>query len=92
MSFAEAALGTKIIVDLPDDTSVTVKVDAGTQPGSVIRLRGKGIPRLDRHGRGDLHVVLQVTVPKKLSRRARKLLQQLDEELGGSASKEAQTA
>jgi molecular chaperone DnaJ len=94
LSFAEATLGTKIIVDLPDDTSVTVKVDPGTQPGSVIRLRGKGVPRLDRRARGDLHVVLQVTVPKKLSRRARKLLQQLDEELGGSADKdkEARTA
>ena len=52
------------------------------QPGEVITMRGDGMPTLNG-GRGDLHVVINVAVPKKLSRRAKKLLEPLDEELGG---------
>lgn len=59
----------------------TVKLVAGTQPGAVITLKGRGIPRLDGRGRGALHVVVQVDVPKTLSDRARTLLTELAEEL-----------
>lgn len=82
VSYRDAALGSSLVIALPDDSTVKVKVKAGTQPGSVITLRGEGMPRLNG-GRGDLHVVIGVAVPKKLSRRAKKLLEQLDEELGG---------
>ncbi|RYZ08479.1 MAG: molecular chaperone DnaJ [Myxococcales bacterium] len=83
LSFAEAALGmsTKIIV--PDGREVTVKVDAGCQPGSVVVVKGEGAPRLDRGGRGDLHVMVAVQVPKKLSKNAKRLLQELESELKG---------
>jgi molecular chaperone DnaJ len=81
LSFAEAALGTSFEVELPDATTVKAKVDAGTQPGSVLTIQGKGMPRLDGRGRGNLHIVLDVVVPKKLSRKARKLLQELDQEI-----------
>lgn len=82
ISFVEASLGGSLEVPLPDGTRVPVEVKAGTQPGSVITVRGKGLPRLDRRGRGDLHVLVDVHVPTRLSRRAKKLLRELDEELG----------
>jgi molecular chaperone DnaJ len=81
--FTEAALGTEVEVTLPNDQKLTAEVPAGTQPGQVITIRGKGIPRLDRSGRGDLHVVIAVTIPKRLSKRAKQLLEELDEELNG---------
>ena len=81
LSFAEAALGSSVQLHLPDETTVTARVQPGTQPGTVVTLKGRGIPRIDRRGRGDLHLVLDVIVPKKVSRRARKLLQELDREL-----------
>ena len=56
-----------------------IEVPAGAQSGHEIRLRGKGVPRLRGAGRGDLHVILNVVVPSKLSRRERELLRELDE-------------
>ncbi len=82
LSFAQAALGTTETVILPDDSDVEVKVPAGTQPGDVITVRGKGVPRIDGRGRGQLHVVAQIEVPRTLSARAKELLAELAEELG----------
>lgn len=85
VSFATAALGGRTEVRLPDDTPVSVTIAPGTQPGSVVRIGGQGMPSLDRRGgRGSLHVILTVAVPKKLSKKAKKLLEELDAELGGS--------
>lgn len=89
ITFAEAALGSKIEITLPDDTVISAEVEPGTQPNSVIVVRGQGMPRLDRHGRGDLHVAVNVRVPKKLSKQAKKLLRELDAELGKDGSSEA---
>ena len=85
ISFAEAALGSKLEIRMPDDSLVSAEVHPGTQPNSVIVVRGQGMPRLDRHGRGDLHVAVNVRVPKKLSKQAKKLLRELDAELGTDA-------
>jgi len=82
VSYSEAALGTSLTLALPNADEIKLKVKSGTQPGEVITMRGNGMPTLNG-GRGDLHVVINVAVPKKLSRRAKKLLEQLDEELGG---------
>lgn len=82
VTFVEAALGASMVITLPGGTTVPVEIDAGTQPGSVITVRGKGLPRLDRRGRGDLHVLVEVHVPTRLSRRAKKMLKELEEELG----------
>ena len=86
ISFTEAALGCKVEIPMPDDTVVTADVEPGTQPNSVIVVHGQGMPRLDRHGRGDLHVAVNVRVPKKLSKQAKKLLRDLEAELGDAAS------
>ena len=71
---------------MPDDTVVRAEVAPGTQPNSIIVVRGQGMPRLDRQGRGDLHVAVNVRVPTKLSKQAKKLLRDLETELGGEAS------
>jgi molecular chaperone DnaJ len=85
LSFTEAALGTSTTLVLPDEREVTVKVDPGCQPGSVVVVKGEGAPRLDRAGRGDLHVMVGVQVPKKLSKNAKRLLHELEEELKAQA-------
>ncbi|HEX7299328.1 MAG TPA: J domain-containing protein [Solirubrobacteraceae bacterium] len=60
------------------DGEVEVEVDAGTQPGAVLTVAGKGMPRLRRPGRhGDLRVVVNVVVPRKLSKEQRRLAQEL---------------
>ena len=77
ISIAQAALGTTLQVPTIDGDE-EVEVKPGTQPGTEIRLRGKGVPHLRRAGsRGDLHVFVNVAVPTKLSRRQRELLEEL---------------
>lgn len=82
ISFASAALGGKAEVTLPDESKVTVDWPAGTQPGTVRTIDGKGMPRIDRRGRGNVHVLIEVEIPTKLSRKAKKLIEELDAELG----------
>jgi molecular chaperone DnaJ len=89
LSFAGAALGTEVEVELPDGSSVTADVGAGTQPNDVVKIRSKGIPHVDRPGRGDLHLVVAVSVPKRLSKHAKKLLEELDAELSGDDDRRA---
>jgi molecular chaperone DnaJ len=81
VSYAQAALGARVPIQLLDGSTLEVEVPAGTQPNEVITFKGKGVPRVDGRGRGALHAVVQVQVPKKLSAKARQLLQQFEEEL-----------
>lgn len=81
VTFAQAALGANIAVRTVDGTE-EVEIPPGTQSGQEIRLRGRGMPRLRGSGRGDLHVLVTVVIPAKLSRRERELLQQLGEASG----------
>jgi molecular chaperone DnaJ len=81
LSFTEAALGSSVQLQLPDETTVTARIQPGTQPGTVVTLKGRGVPRIDRRGRGDLHIVLDVIVPNKVNKRVRRLLQELEREL-----------
>jgi molecular chaperone DnaJ len=81
VTFAQAALGGTVAVRTVEG-SEEIEVPAGTQSGQQIRLRGRGMPRLRGAGRGDLHVVVTVVVPPKLSKREKELLQQLNEVSG----------
>lgn len=83
--FTDAALGCASQVSLPDDTSVDVRIPPGTQPGDVLAVKGKGIPRVDGRGRGSLQVVVEVQVPRVLSSRAEQLLKELRVELDAAA-------
>ena len=82
VSIAQAALGTSLVVPtIEGDEDVEVK--PGTQPGTEIRLRGRGVPHLRRNGaRGDLHVLVDVDVPTRLSNKQRELLEAYAEESG----------
>ncbi len=76
VSFPILALGGEIQVPTLDGAE-TVRVPEGTDAGTVLRLRGKGMPSISGRGRGDLHVVVQVMTPRKLTREQKRLLEQL---------------
>ena len=77
ISFTQAALGTEIQVPTLEGEH-TLKVPEGTQSGTTLRIRGKGVPVLNGHGKGDLFVEVRVQTPGKLSKRQRELLQELE--------------
>jgi molecular chaperone DnaJ len=77
LSFSQATLGTNIEVPTLTGESLTVKVKSGTQPNTLIRLRGKGIKNLHGYGSGDLYIRLMVQVPTHLNSRQKDLLRQL---------------
>ena len=76
-----AALGATVTVPTLDGEE-TVEVKPGTQPGSVVTLRGKGMPSLRRGRRGDQRVLVNVVVPRNLSGDQRELLERFQETLG----------
>lgn len=74
LSFPDAALGSN--VEIPTvDSKVKIKIDPGTQPGKVLRLRGKGLPDINGYGRGDLLVTINVWVPKNLNREEKSVIE-----------------
>ncbi len=75
-----AALGTTVQVPSLDG-DVAVEVPAGTQPGEIITLRARGLPPLQRGRTGDLHVHVNVVIPRKLNREQRDLLERLADTL-----------
>ncbi len=79
--YVQCALGAEVQVPTLDDPA-PLKVPPGTQPGAILRLEGRGLPRLRGRGRGDLVVQVRIPVPTKLSARARDLLKTLAEEEG----------
>ena len=62
------------------DGPVSVKVKPGTQDGTLLRVKGKGAPKLKGSGRGDLLARVKVEVPKKLKKRERELLEELQKQ------------
>jgi molecular chaperone DnaJ len=81
-----AALGTTVPVPTLDG-DVDLEIPAGTQPGEIKVLRGAGMPPLQRGRQGDLRVVVNVTIPRKLSKDQRKLLEQLAGTLSDSQTR-----
>ena len=75
VSFAEAALGSSVVVPAPDGSKVRVKVPAGTQSGTVLFVKGKGAPRVKGSGTGDLKITIEVPVPTNLNESQRKALE-----------------
>jgi molecular chaperone DnaJ len=72
----QAALGGSLEVPTLEGTT-TVELEAGTQPGEVLTVRGEGMPSLGRSRRGNLRVVVNVLIPRRLSDEQRRLLEQL---------------
>lgn len=76
ISYPQAVLGATI--DVPTiDGEVKIRVQPGTQPGTLIRLRGKGVPHVRGSGRGDQYVKIQIRVPEHPGRREKELLEEL---------------
>jgi molecular chaperone DnaJ len=76
VSYPEAALGATVQVPTPDGP-VKVKVKPGTTDGTLLRVKGKGAPRLKGSGRGDVLARVKLTVPKKLTKREREAIEAL---------------
>ena len=77
----QAALGDELKVPTLDG-KVKFKLPAGTQPGSVLKLKGKGIPHLNGRGVGDQLLRINVEVPRNLTKRQKEILLQFNEEMG----------
>ena len=94
LDFPTAALGGNVEIPTIDGSKVKIKIDPGTQPGKTLRLRGKGLPAVQRYGSGtgDVVVNISVYVPKTLSREEKETLeglQQSDNFKGDSSTKKS---
>jgi len=80
INVAQAAIGAEVTV--PGlDSDETISIEAGTQTGDIVRLKGKGVPHLKRSGRGDQVVLVRVATPTLLTREQKRLLHELGETL-----------
>ncbi len=77
VTYPEAALGATVEVPTPHGGRLSLKVKPGTQDGALLRMRGHGAPKLGGSGKGDLLARLHVTVPKKLTKKEREALEEL---------------
>ncbi len=80
ITYMQAALGAEIEVPTIDG-SVTYNIPAGTQPGTTFRLKGKGVQKLQREGRGDQYVKVFVEVPRNLNKKQKEALQAFEDTL-----------
>ncbi len=91
IGYPEAVLGET--VEIPTiEGKVKVKIEAGTQPGKILRLRGKGLPDVNGYGKGDLLAKVNVWIPKNLSKDEKKLVEKMKEAEGfkpGSGDKKS---
>ncbi len=78
VSVPDAVLGTNVEVPTVDN-NVKIKIEPGTQPGKILRLRGKGLPEVNGYGRGDLLVNVNVWIPKSMSKEEAKIFEKLKE-------------
>lgn len=80
INVAQATLGAEVLVPTVDG-EVKLKIPSGTQPGKIIRMRGKGVPHLRSNSRGDQLVIVNITIPKKLDSEERDLFEKLAEKM-----------
>jgi len=80
ISFPQAALGTILSVETLQGKE-KLKIPEGTQQGTLFKLKGSGMPKIQGSGYGDLYVLIQINTPKNLSKRAKLLLEEVEREL-----------
>ncbi|MGH2680276.1 MAG: J domain-containing protein [Actinomycetota bacterium] len=85
VSITQATLGDEIEIETLDGPE-RLRIDPGTESGTVLRLKGKGVPHLQRRGRGDLFVTLHLVTPRDLSKEERSLLERLAQLRGDASS------
>ena len=91
IGYPEAVLGETVEIPTIEE-KVKVKIEAGTQPGKILRLRGKGLPDVNGYGKGDLLAKVNVWIPKNLSKDEKKLVEKMKEAEGfkpGSGDKKS---
>ena len=91
IGYPEAVCGDTVEIPTLEGT-VKVKIEAGTQPGKILRLRGKGLPDVNGYGKGDLLAKVNVWIPKNLSKDEKKLVEKMKEAEGfkpGSGDKKS---
>lgn len=84
INVAQATLGGEVSVPTVDGDE-QVKIHPGSQPGKIVRLRGKGVPHLRRNGRGDQLIILSVEIPRSLEPEQRELFEKLADTMGTEA-------
>ncbi|MCD6282727.1 J domain-containing protein [bacterium] len=77
MAYPELVLGAEVVIQHLSGENIRVKVPQGTQPGDVISLRSRGLPRLTGGGSGDLHLQVELDMPRKLKQEERRILTSL---------------
>ena len=80
ISIPQAALGAEVTIPAIEGKA-GLRIHPGSQPGQILRVRGRGMPKMGGYGRGDLRVRVNVVIPKKLTQRQRVLLEDLAKEL-----------
>jgi molecular chaperone DnaJ len=81
VSFPTAALGGKVEVATPDG-AVSLKIPAGSEDGKLLRIKGRGAPRLNGKGKGDVLARVRIQVPKRVNKKERELLEELQKGVG----------
>jgi molecular chaperone DnaJ len=80
ISMFDAALGNEI--DVPTlEKSEKIKIEEGSQPNTILKLKGKGLPHLNSRGKGDQFVRLIVNIPKKLSKQQKGILKEFQDKI-----------
>lgn len=74
INFVQAALGADVVIPLLGGASHSMHIPEGTQPGTVLTVKSKGVPYLSGHRQGDLIVIIEVNIPTKLDKRQKELL------------------
>jgi len=74
VNFVQAALGADLEIPLLGGASHSLHIPEGTQPGTSLYVKGKGVPHLNGHRTGDLQIIVEVSIPTKLNKRQRELL------------------
>jgi molecular chaperone DnaJ len=82
VSYATAALGDKVQVPTPEGP-VSLKIPAGSEDGKLLRIKGRGAPRLNGSGKGDVLARVRIEVPKRMNKKERELLEELKKAGGG---------
>ena len=81
VSYPTATLGGSVEVPTPEGP-VSLKIPAGSEDGKLIRIKGRGAPRVNGAGKGDVLARVRIQVPKRVNKKEKELLEQL-QELGG---------
>lgn len=87
VSVTQAILGTSVEIVLIDGKKINVKIPAGTEHGSILKVKGAGMPSLRSGRTGDLHIKIKIEIPQNISSKVKKLVETLSDELGDKNNK-----